>query len=167
MAFDMFLDFLDVIRGDSKDDQHQGWIEVESFNHSLRQPSGGAGSAQGAHGGGRVDHSDFVFHKRVDSATPTIALYCCQGKHIPEIVLRMYRAMGDKTLFMLYRFRDSIISAAKIKGTKSGDDPIPLEEVCLRYGSIEWEYTPTDPANGGEVGPTVYGGWSVIQNKPI
>lgn len=165
MAYDMFL-MIDGVRGDSQDSKYSGCIEVESFEHGVSQPSGGAASAQGALAGGRVDHSDFVFHKRVDSATPTIAMFCCQGKHIPHITFYLCRAMGEKTLFMEYRFYDSIICSTEVEGVKSGDDPIPGEAVSLRYGRIEWEYTPTDPTGGGKVGPSVHGGWSVLQNIP-
>jgi len=81
MSYDMFLK-IDGINGDSADDKHKQWIEVNSYSHRISQPVGGAISAQGVHTGGRADHADFSIVHRLDSATPNVALYCCTGRHI-------------------------------------------------------------------------------------
>lgn len=166
MACDMFIR-IDGIKGDSNDSKHKEWIEVESFTHSITQATGGASSAQGVHTGGRADHADFSFVKRLDSATPTLAKYVCDGKHIPKIDFELCRAMGDKQCFMKYQFEDSIIAGQSPQGTSKGEDLIPLEEIKIRYGVMKWEYTPTDPRSGGKVGAAIKSGWSTIENKSV
>ena len=164
--FDCFLQ-IDGIDGDSTDDEHKKWIEVESFNHSVAQPVGGAMSAQGAHAGGRADHGDFSITKRMDSASPNLVLYCCNGKHIPNIKIELCRAMGDKTVFMTYTFKDSIIASVTASGSTDAEDPIPEEDVTFRYAQINWEYTPTDPTGGGKKGGAIKTGWSQLTNKQV
>ena len=105
--------------------------------------------------------------KHLDSASPTISKFVCDGKHIPKIEFELCRAMGDKQCFMKYIFEDSIISGQKPQGTSKGEDLIPLEEVMVRYGAIKWEYTPTDPRSGGKVGAAIKAGWSTIENKAV
>lgn len=166
MAYDMFLR-IDGIQGDSKDAKHQQWIEVNSYSHRISQAPGGALSAQGVHTGGRADHDDFAITKRLDSASPVLLLHCCNGKHIPSADFELCRAMGDKTLFMKYTFRDLIVASVSPSGSASSDDPLPMEEITFRYGSIQWEYTPTDPTSGGRVGPTKIAGWSTLENRPL
>jgi type VI secretion system secreted protein Hcp len=166
MAFDAFLK-IDGIQGDSADEKHLDWIEVNSFHHGISQPAGGASSAQGVHTGGRADHQEFTITKRLDSASPTLALYCCEGRHIPEITMECCRAMGEKTVFMLYRFKDTIVASVGTHGSAESDDPIPMEEVSFRYGEIHWEYTPTDPTGGGKTKAPKRGGWSVHANKAL
>ncbi len=166
MPFDAFLQ-IDGIQGDSTDEDHLDWIEVDSFHHGVSQPAGGAASAQGVHTGGRADHQDFTITKRMDSASPVLAVYCCNGRHIPNIKLECCRAMGEKTVFMVYTFKDAIVSSVSLHGSAESEDPIPMEEVSFRYGSIQWEYTPTDPTGGGKGKAPVRGGWSLLQNKAL
>jgi len=166
MAYDMFLQ-IDGIKGDSTDSAHKDWIEVESYAHRVAQAKGGSMSAEGVHTGGRADHDDFSITKRLDSASPILALHCCNGRHIPNIRMELCRAMGDKTTFMVYTFKDSIVSSINQAGSADTEDPIPMEEVTFRYGQINWEYTQTDPTGGGKKGPAIQAGWSVLQNKPM
>jgi type VI secretion system secreted protein Hcp len=164
MSWDMFMQ-IDGIKSDSTDDKHKQWIEVISYKNGVTQPVGGSVSAQGAHTGGRADHDDFIFTKRLDSATPILYQYCCTAKHIPNIKFELCRAMGDKTTFMVYTFKDSIIAGVHTTGTGAGNDPLPIEDVALKYGEIRWEYTPTDITGGGKKGATVQAGWSLMMNK--
>jgi type VI secretion system secreted protein Hcp len=166
MSYDMFIK-IDGINGDSADDKHKQWIEIHSYSHRISQPVGGALSAQGVHTGGRADHADFSLVHRLDSASPVLALYCCTGKHIPNIEFLMCRAMGDKTIFMSYKFKDVIIASVSPSGSANTEDPLPLEEFTLRYGQINYEYTPTDITGGGKTGAKVQAGWSTLMNKPM
>ena len=166
MSYDMFLK-IDGINGDSADDKFKQWIEINSYSHRISQPIGGALSAQGVHTGGRADHADFSMTHRLDSATPILSLYCCTGKHIPNIELDLCRAMGDKTIFMTYKFKDSIVASVSPSGSAVSDDPLPMEEITFRYGQINWAYTPTDITGGGKTGAAVQSGWSTLMNKPM
>lgn len=166
MPYDMFLK-IDGINGDSSDDAHKQWIEVESYSHRISQPVGGALSAQGVHTGGRADHADFSVVKRLDSASPNLSLYCCNGRHIPNIRFELCRAMGDKTIFMVYTFKDVIIASISPSGSADAEDPIPSEELTFRYGQLNWEYTPTDITGGGKKGAAIQAGWSTLLNKAM
>lgn len=166
MSFDAFMQ-IQGIKGDSTDSAHAEWIEIQAFNHSVRQATGGATSAQGTHSGGRADHNDFSIVKRLDSASPALFLHCCSAKPIPEIVIEMCRAMGEKTVFMKYTMKDSIVSGVRPSGSTEGEDLIPLEEVSFRYAEIHLEYTPTDPRSGGKTGPGIQAAWSTLENKAM
>jgi len=166
MSYDMFLK-IDGVNGDSSDEAHKQWIEVVSYHHGISQAVGGVSSAQGVHTGGRADHQDFTLTKRLDSASPPMAMHCCTGKHIPNARFELCRAMGDKTCFMVYSFKDIIIASIRPAGSSQSEDPIPSEEVTLRYGEINWEYTPTDPRGGGKKGAAIKAGWSTLMNKPM
>ena len=166
MSYDMFLK-IDGINGDSADDAHQQWIEITSYSHRVYQPVGGAISAQGVHTGGRADHADFAVVKRLDGSSPTLVLHCCMGKHIPNIRFELCRAMGEKTTFMVYTFKDVIVASVGPSGSGDTEDPLPMEEITFRYGQINWEYTPTDITGGGKKGAAVQSGWSTLANKPM
>ena len=166
MPSDMFLE-IDGIKGDSTDDAHKGWIEIESFSHSIAQPPGGAMSAQGVLTGGRSDHDDFSFFKRMDSASPILAQYVCMGKPIPKIRFELCRAMEKGTVYMVYEFKDSIIASVAPAGSSDSGDPVPSEEITVRYSEISWEYTPTKTAGGGKTEAAIRAGWSTRANKTM
>ncbi|MEM1185702.1 MAG: type VI secretion system tube protein Hcp [Planctomycetota bacterium] len=164
MAFDGYL-FIEGINGDSTDDAHAEWIEIDGFEHVVQQATGGGGSAQGGHAGGRADHGDFIVHKRLDSSSPALFLHCCKGQSIPEVVVELCRAVGDKTTFMKYTFQNVIVSQVNPKGEAQGEDLIPSELIGFRYSNVMLEYTPT--GTDGSTSASIQAGWSTQTNTPL
>jgi len=158
LAFDMFLK-IDAIPGESTDDKHKDWIEILSYSHGVSQPARVVG-------GGALEpcqHQDFSLVHTLDKASPQLALYCCNGKHIPEVAIELCRAGGDKRKYMEYVLSDVIVSSVKPSaGTRSGDT-LPLEEVSFNYGKIEWTYTIIG-ADGLPHGDIVTS-WDLMANK--
>jgi len=163
MAFDAFLK-IDDIKGESTDDKHKDWIEVLSYSHGLSQPVAGSASSGGARSAERCNHQDFSIVKTLDAASPKLALFCCNGKHVKEIKIELCRATGDKQKYMLYTLSDVLISSVRPGGSAQGGESLPLEEVSFNYGKIEWTYTATDHKTGKPSGD-VKANWSVIENK--
>jgi len=83
---DCFLK-IDGIPGESTDEKHKDWIEVLSFSHGVSQMAGGDRSTGGAATEGRCMHQDFSITKTLDKASPPLDLFCCNGKHIPKVVV--------------------------------------------------------------------------------
>ena len=164
MAGNIFLK-IDGIDGDCSEQGHPKWIEVMSFSEGFSQAGGGSASAQGAHAGARVDIADFTVSKGSDSSSPNIALFCCSAKHIASIKMEVCRTLNDENVaFMVYEFKDSIISSFSVSG--SGDS-VPMETLSIRFAEIHWDYIPTDPTGGGKKQAAVKFGWSTHQNKKV
>ncbi len=45
------------VDGESRDTEHQGWLEVNSWSHNIRQPKSATSSSVGGHTAERVEHS--------------------------------------------------------------------------------------------------------------
>jgi type VI secretion system secreted protein Hcp len=163
MAFDAFLK-IDDIKGESTDDKHKDWIEVLSYSHGLSQPTTGSRSSGGAASAERCNHQDFSVVKTLDAASPKLALFCCNGKHIPKVQIELCRATGDKQKYMLYTLSDVIVSSVRPGGSAHGGETLPLEEVSFNYGKIEWTYTATDHKTGKPSGD-VKANWDQVANK--
>lgn len=163
MAVDMFLK-IDGIDGESTDDKHKKWIEIESFNHSVSQPVSAA-SRTGGRTGGRADFADVAVTKTIDMATPSLYLHCSSGKHIPKVELEFCLAIGDKHTFMKYTLEDVIVSSVSPSGTSAADGAKPGEQVTFAYGKITWEYTPID--NAGRPGASQRKAWDLEANKQM
>src|SRR5690348_30150 len=100
MAVDMFLKF-DNIKGESQEEGHKDWIEIESFSWGLSQ-TGSFGTGGGG-GAGKASLHDLSFTHRLDKASPQLMLACCTGKHIPSAVLAVSKATeGKKQDYLIY-----------------------------------------------------------------
>jgi len=163
MAFDAFLK-IDGIDGESTDDKHQKWIEILSYSHGLSQPLSGSRSTSGGATAERCDHSDFSVVKALDKASPKLALFCCNGKHIPTVKLELCRAGEKKEKYMEYVMSDVIVSGVRKGGSAQGGESLPLEEVTFNYGKIEWNYVEIDHKTG-KPGGNVNAHWDVVANK--
>ena len=163
MAFDCFVK-IETIPGECTDDKHSEWIEVLSFSHGVTQLSSGSVSSGGGRSAERCDHSDFSFVKTLDKASPKLNLACCNGEHIPTVEIELCRATGDKSRYMAYKLEDVIVSSVRPGGSSSGGESLPLEEVAIAYGKIEWTYTETDHKSGAAKGD-VAAHWDLHANK--
>lgn len=161
MAFDAFIK-IDDIPGDSTDENHPDEIEILSYSHSVSQQIGGSRSGGGAATGGRADHGDFCIVKELDSSTPKLNLACCDGTHIPNVMITLCRSGQTKNAFMTYKLGHVAVTSIRPGGSGGGD--MPLEEVTLNYGKIEWEYKQTDPKTG-KVKGTKKEHWDTTTNK--
>lgn len=161
MAFDAFLK-IEGIDGESTDDIHQQWIEIQSYHHGVNQPLSGT-SGTGGRSGGRADFSEFTVLKTLDQATPDLNIYCASGKHIPKIEVELCLASGDKHTFMKYTMEDVVVSSVSPGGSAESGDVRPTEEVAFAYGKLKWEYTPIDQT--GAPGAAVDRTWNLETNK--
>ncbi|MCU0577717.1 MAG: type VI secretion system tube protein Hcp [Desulfobacterota bacterium] len=152
------------IPGESTDDKHKDWIEVLSMHSGVSQPASGSASTAGGRSAERCNHSDFSIVKTLDKSSPKLALFCCNGKHIPSVKIELCRAAGDKTKYMEYILSDVIISSYRPGGSAQGGETLPLEEVSFSYGKIEWVYTATDTKTGKPSGD-VKAYWDLTANK--
>ncbi len=156
--FDVFMR-IDNIKGESTDDKHKEWIEVESFSHGMSNTGGT--SFGGGGGAGKPVHQDFNVVKKLDKASPKLYSALNTGEHIKEVIIEVVRAGGDKQKYMEYKMTDVLITSMQISGNPASDRPI--ESVSLNYAKIEWTYTQTDET--GKPMGDVQSGWDIAQNK--
>jgi len=153
--------FLNIagISGESIDDKHADWIDVLSFSHGISQPAGTSDIIRSTE---RSEHMDFIITKELDKSSPKLALFCCNGTHVTEVVIEVCRADTSEK-YMQYTLTDVIVSSISQSGS-SQDSARPVEEVSLRYGRIDWSYTETDYMTGKPKG-NVEAYWDVETNK--
>lgn len=163
MAFNAFLK-IDGIDGESGEKGHEKWIEVMTYEFGHSQQTVMTGGA-GARTSGRADFKDFTVHKMIDKASPNLALYCANGKHIPKVQLEVNLASGEKTKYASVTLENVVVSSVNIKGEAKGDRPRPEETVTFSFGKINWEYVPVD--NTGKKQPAVKQGWDLEQNVAV
>ncbi|MBX9735622.1 MAG: type VI secretion system tube protein Hcp [Phycisphaerales bacterium] len=163
MGFDGFIKIKDC-PGESTDDKHKEWIEINSFSEGVSQPHGGQMSATGAIAGGRADFQDLSFTKLMDKSSTKLRFLCSKGEHIPEINIELCLATGDKAKYMDYKFTACFVTAVTCNGNaKSTNDGRPTETVTIRFGKVEWTYIHL--AKDGKKLGEAKNNWSVVENK--
>ena len=137
MACDMFLE-LDGIKGESTDDKHKDTIEIEAFSWSAMNAVS-IGSATTGGGVGKAEFSEFQFHKRVDIASPKLALIAARGEHIKTAKLYIRKAGGaaGQVDYQVYDFEKIFVTGIAVSGSGGGEFS---ESLTLSPTKFKWEY---------------------------
>ncbi len=137
---DFFLKLGDI-KGESKDDQHKGEIDLISFKFGVRQPGGAAAVGAGA-GIGKAQFHEFEFTKRMDCASAKLMLACATGQHFPEVTLTCRRAGGSQVEYVKIKLEQVLVSGYESSGGEEGHkDTLPIDTFQLNFAKIHYDYT--------------------------
>ena len=135
MAVDFFMK-MEGIKGESKDHAHKGEIDVLAWSWGLSQS--GTFHTGGGGGAGKVNVQDLSYTKWIDIASPVLALNCCNGEHIPKVVLTCRKA-GKKPLEYLIITMEKVMVTSVSTGGSGGEDRL-TENVTLNFAKVDVEY---------------------------
>ena len=143
MAVDMFLKCGDI-KGESVGSGHDGEIDVLWYSWGVSQ-SGTMHSSTGG-GAGKANVQDLTVTKWVDLASPSLMLACCNGQHIPEVVLTARKA-GEKPLeYLKITLTDCLISSVS-SGGSGGEDRF-TENIAINFAKVKTDYDQQIAAGG-------------------
>jgi type VI secretion system secreted protein Hcp len=148
-AVDYYLKLGDI-KGESKDDKHKEWIELESFSFgvSSTMTMGGGGGA------GKAKFADVTMVKTIDKSSPILFVEAASGKHYPTAELVLVRSGVE---VMKWTISDVVISSYQISGGTA--DAVPTDQFSLNFAKIVAEYNSSS-------GP-VKMGWDIKTNKRV
>ncbi len=158
-AVDYFLK-IDGIEGESVDSRHAGEIDVVAFSWGVEH-QGGSRSGGGGAGTGRAQPDEFVVVKQIDRSSPRLAVATASGQSFRTAVLAARRA-GTSHDFLVYSMEDVSLAGYHTEGDDTDDVPL-LDEVSLRFSSIEISYRPQQP--DGSLGTAVTHGYDFQRGR--
>ncbi|MDQ6628440.1 MAG: type VI secretion system tube protein Hcp [Pseudomonadota bacterium] len=158
---DYFLK-VEGVDGESTDDKHKGEIQVESW--SFGGSNAGSFNSGGGGGTGKVALADFHFVKKVDKSSAKLLESCCTGEHLKKATLVCRKAGKDQQEFLTIILSPILVSSFQ-SGGSAGSDVIPMDQVGLNYGKIEFKYK--EQKADGTLGGEIIGGWDVTTNKKV
>jgi len=161
MALDAYLQLGDI-KGDSTDDKHKGWIEVQNVDWGVTQPRATAISTAGGHTSGKADVHEVSFDKLADIASPILFQTCAMGKTIPKAKFEFFRADGDGTRIKYFEIELENVMLSNFH-PNSGNSGLINERVQLASSKIKVTYT--QQKIGGGAGGSTSGGWDSAANK--
>jgi type VI secretion system secreted protein Hcp len=157
MAVDMFIK-IDTVDGESRDKTHKKEIDVLAWSWGMS--NSGSAHVGGGAGAGKVNVQDISFTKWVDSATPKLALACCDGKHFANATL-VVRKAGEKPVEYLKIKVEEVLITSISTGGSGGEDRL-TENVTLNFAKVSLDYVPQDEK--GAAGTTIPMTWSIAEN---
>jgi len=158
---DYFLK-LDGVEGESTDEKHAKEIELESW--SFGATNAGSFSSGGGGGTGKVQMNDFHIVKKTDKASAKLFTACCVGEHLKTATLVCRKAGKEQQEFLTIILSPILVSSYQTGGS-AGSDVIPMDQVSLNYGKIEYKYK--EQKADGSLGGEIVGGWDVTTNKKV
>ena len=159
MSFDMFLK-IESIDGESADKAHAKAIDVLSWSWGLSQS--GSAHVGGGSGSGKVNVHDVSVTKYVDSSSPTLVKYCCDGKALKSAVLTVRKAGGTPLEYYKLTLTNVLVSSIT-PGGSGGQDRL-TESLSLNFSQFKLEYVPQKADGTG--GPAIAAAWNIAANAP-
>jgi type VI secretion system secreted protein Hcp len=160
MATDVYLQ-IDGVSGESTDDKHKGWIEVEAVDWGVTQPTTGSMSTAGGHTIGRATFDAIRITKSADLSSPKLMELAAQGKTIPKAKLEFFRADGVGALKYYEVTLENVLVSSNKKSF--GGAGLLVDQFTLHFAKIIEKYTQQKIAGGG--GGSTAGGWDLAANK--
>ncbi|MCA9178740.1 MAG: type VI secretion system tube protein Hcp [Planctomycetales bacterium] len=140
-----------------------GAIEVLKFGFEISQvgsePPGRPRSIE------KVDRTDVKIVKAVDSRSPLLFRYCCEGTFIGAAEIQCYGPVPTQP-YLVYRLQHVHVSSY----SPSGGDDVPMEEIGLRFGEmgVLWDEGGLGVAQHGNSKTGRLGSnWSWVAEWPI
>src|SRR5262245_30689486 len=100
---------IDGIAGESKDAQHKGAIDVESYSFGTTQS--GTMAFGGGGGAGKATFQDFHFVMKTNKASPRLYLACADGEHFAKAVLTCRKAGGKQEEFLKITLNELMVTS--------------------------------------------------------
>ncbi len=145
-AVDMFLK-IDSIDGESKDANHDKWIDILSWEW------GATSSSSVSAGGGRTSTAanimDVTILKELDKSSPKLFLAVANGALFSEAQVDITSPDTKSGLFT-YKLSKVFVTSYQISG--SGAENLPVERVGLDFTKVEMTYTQRDLKTGEIIG---------------
>jgi len=150
--------FLEIegIKGESSDQGHKDWIDLESWGWEVERGMTSASSTRGDRESSNAKISSLIATKRIDSATPKIFIdSCCGTGKTIKLHLTKTGSGNGADVYMEFVLKNALIEKFALTGKKQ-DTKRPLEALSFSFIEIQVKYIPYDD-KGNAMAPIVVG----------
>ena len=158
MAGNLFLQ-IEGVTGECVEDNHKGWIDVESYSEGLHSnQSAGYGGGSGV---GSATYEDFTVSCQLEKAIPNLMAGCAGNKSYPTAKLHAIKMNGNASwIYLEITMTDVTVTGVHFNGSVN---QIPHVQVGLSFAKIKTEYWMQD-SKGGK-GSSTAAQWDQKANK--
>ncbi|MEJ1963360.1 MAG: type VI secretion system tube protein Hcp [Gammaproteobacteria bacterium] len=156
----MFLE-LEGVKGESVDKTTRTRSICSPGAGACRTPARSTTAAAG--GAGKASFADISVTKYVDAASPSIMLFCANGKHFGKGKIIVRKAGENPLEYLTVSFEKVLVTAYQTGG--SGGAERLTENVTLNFAKVKVEYV-TQSEKGGKGTPHAFG-WDISANTKV
>jgi type VI secretion system secreted protein Hcp len=134
------------VDGESKDMDHEGWIDLVAISQPLHEPGSSSAPTRRR---GDVVLEDIVIEKEADKASAKLAEAVCKGKVFPKVEIHLTASDSTRTTYYTYELKNVRVSSYSVGGAGSSEGGVPLEQISLNFEEIKVSYAqPRGKAKG-------------------
>lgn len=148
------------ISGDSVATGYEDQIDCDSWNWGASQAANMHVATGGAAGGSTVN--DLAITKSMDKASPNLMKYCCEGKHIDEVLMTCTKSGGGQVKWLEITMKRVIISSVSFSGQEGNQG---AESVTLNFGEYMLKFYPQ--GDDGSEGASIDAGYNISQQVSV
>ncbi len=131
------------IDGESKDANHDKWIDVLSIDWGAHKPGGGATGQSRRRGGAVVE--DITLTIEYEKSAPVLQEKCCLGEIIPKLVLELTSTYGGaRATYLKYELQNVMITSFQTNASGNDDAGPPTVVIGNNFEEIKVTYTEFD-----------------------
>ena len=151
----VFLNY-EGIKGESSDDGHKDWIDVDSWEWGTTRQITSSTSTQGDRESSNATISDLKITKKMDSSSNRLFMEsCCGTGKTVKLHLSKTGTGSGADVYMEYTLKNALISHYHVGGI-SGDIDRPSETITISFVEVEAKYIPYDE-DGNATAPDAVG----------
>uniref|UniRef100_UPI0035C77407 Hcp family type VI secretion system effector n=1 Tax=Serratia quinivorans TaxID=137545 RepID=UPI0035C77407 len=155
----ILLKFATEIKGNSKVEDHEDWIEFKDISLSSGRHIHVTNSERET---GQPYVSEIILTKDGDLSSPNLFLQSLTGKTLGDATIHLIQTAGEDNtnqVFMEFKLTEAIISGYSAKS--SGGRPI--EHIQINFIKIEYAYT---EYTGKDKKPEIRKKWDLLKHVP-
>ena len=120
------------IDGESKDRQHKGWIDVESWNWGMEQSE--SMTTRSMRGSSRGNFKGLMVTKKVDSATPRFMRFFAEGTRLREVLFEVSLG-GERPATLRMVLTNAQVTSVHIE--EAAGEGRPMEHVSISFTKVK------------------------------
>ncbi len=133
----------DGFDGESKDKNHDKWIDVLSIDWGIHKPGGGMTGQSRRRGGAVVE--DIKLTIEYEKASPKLMEKCLKGEIIPKLELEQTANYGgSRSTYLKYELKNVMVTSYQTNASGNDDAGPPTVVVGNNFEEIKVTYTEFD-----------------------
>ena len=133
----------DGVDGESKDSNHDKWIDVLSVDWGVHKPGGGATGQSRRRGAAVVE--DMTLTIEYEKAAPKLQEKCLKGGIIPKLEVECTATYGGaRETYLKYELKNVMVTAVQVNASGNDEAGPPTVVMQNNFEEIKVTYTEFD-----------------------